>query len=213
MQPDPNLEIKLDAYEASSFSFAKDAPPAWRLYAAVAASTIAMATSAEASIIYSGVQNVTASIPSWTGATHQSAQQGSVGPALFSVGATPAYNRRRLPQRHRGVQLSPTGPGRYIQRTWQEEPGVWREDFLRRSAFRRILRATSSSILDKRTRPVRGGRTRICRIQNKPERRPILRLGESPIPEQRRRLPDLGHRDQLGLRDGRRRTDRRRPNR
>ena len=58
-----NLKAKLDAYEASSAvgsgAAAKKRQRTWPVYAAAAGSGLAMATSAEAGIVYSGPQNVT----------------------------------------------------------------------------------------------------------------------------------------------------------
>jgi PEP-CTERM motif len=64
-----NLKAKLDAYEASSAvgsgAAAKKRHRTWPVYAA-AGSGLAMATSAEAGIVYSGPLNLTASIPDAT---------------------------------------------------------------------------------------------------------------------------------------------------
>ena len=61
-----NLEAKLDAYEASaavgSSVAGKDRQRTWPVYAAAAGSGLAMATAAGADIIYSGPQNLSASI-------------------------------------------------------------------------------------------------------------------------------------------------------
>jgi hypothetical protein len=58
-----NLESQLDAYEAlsavGSGAAAKKRQRSWPVYAAAAGSGLAMATSAEAGIVYSGPQNVT----------------------------------------------------------------------------------------------------------------------------------------------------------
>ena len=61
-----NLKAKLDAYEASSAvgsgAAAKKRQRTWPVYAAAAGSGLAMATSAEADIVYSGPLNLGASI-------------------------------------------------------------------------------------------------------------------------------------------------------
>jgi hypothetical protein len=68
-----NLKAKLDAYEASSAvgigAAAKKRQRTWPVYAAAAGSGLAMATSAEAGIVYSGPLNLTASIGSAVGFT------------------------------------------------------------------------------------------------------------------------------------------------
>ena len=57
-----NLKAKLDAYEASSAvgsgAAAKKRQRTWPVYAAAAGSGLAMATSAEAGIVYSGPLNL-----------------------------------------------------------------------------------------------------------------------------------------------------------
>jgi hypothetical protein len=61
-----NLEAQLDAYEASSIvgssAAAKKQQRTWPVYAAAAGASLAMATSAEASIIYSGPLNLNATL-------------------------------------------------------------------------------------------------------------------------------------------------------
>ena len=68
-----NLKAKLDAYEASSAvgsgAAAKKRQRTWPVYAAAAGSGLAMATSAEAGIVYSGPLNLSASIGSAVGFT------------------------------------------------------------------------------------------------------------------------------------------------
>jgi hypothetical protein len=71
-----NLKAKLDAYEASSAvgsgAAAKKRQRTWPVYAAAAGSGLAMATSAEAGIVYSGPQNVTLAPRTNTGSASHS---------------------------------------------------------------------------------------------------------------------------------------------
>jgi hypothetical protein len=66
MRPEQSLDTKLDAYKALSGDdgiAGKARRRSWAVYATAAGSSMALATSAEAGIIYSGVQNVNVSIP------------------------------------------------------------------------------------------------------------------------------------------------------
>jgi hypothetical protein len=70
MRPAQSLKTKLDAYDAQSAddgTASKERHRKWAVYAAAAGSGLALTTSAEAGIIYSGVQNVSVNTSQGTG--------------------------------------------------------------------------------------------------------------------------------------------------
>jgi hypothetical protein len=70
MRPAQSLKTKLDAYDAQSVddgAASKERHRKWAVYAAAAGSGLALTTSAEAGIIYSGVQNVSVNTSQGTG--------------------------------------------------------------------------------------------------------------------------------------------------
>src|SRR5215471_4551157 len=82
-----NLQNQLDSYSVASKAL--QAPKSWKsgasMLATVAGSALALATNANAGIIYSGIQNVTASIPA---GTHVLELGFTVGGAPWNVRAT-----------------------------------------------------------------------------------------------------------------------------
>ena len=213
-----NLKAKLDAYEASSAvvsgAAAKKRQRTWPVYAAAAGSGLAMATSAEAGIVYSGPQNVTAGpIPTGgSGLTLKTAKLNIDGLPVFNIIAE--HDTSLGP--HGGVFLHGNSGGTQFGHIISNGSGTakrlaHRRDHLRRRSLHVIPSRGALEDWHAQFRHLAGGPDRLRGDQVHQVRRHSLRLDPARVDQRNRRLPEQHHGARLGVQRRRRRFDPRGP--